>query len=473
MPEKEPRTAQQLPLSELTAVTPLDGRYRWQTTELAPFVSEYALIQARMNIEGSFLVALSDFGIIRLLSEDEKKTLSTFGTNLTLDDAQKVKEIEDTTRHDIKAMEMVFKTRVSGTSLEDLTEWIHFGLTSEDVNNLAYRSLLHEATQKVCIPTLDSLTDELVGFSEKYKSVPMLGRTHGQAAIPTTIGKELVVFANRLNGEVRELQNQKLTGKITGAIGNLSALHAAFPDKNWGQFSQDFVRSLGFEPNLITTQINPYDDVAAYFQNYQRINNILLGFDQDMWRYISDDWFEQDVRTGEKGSSTMPQKINPIYFENSEGNLGMANAILEYLSRKLAISRLQRDLSDSTSIRNIGTALGFSVVGYNSAAEGLGRIRPNEEKISQDLLHDWTILAEPVQIILRREGQSGAYDKLVELTRGKHVGKREWRSLIKTLGLPEHITKELQQLNPQNYIGLAIELTDKAINEIRESKRKM
>lgn len=466
------RTKPTLPLSELTAITPLDGRYRKTVVELAPYVSEFALIQTRMTIEGRYLIALSDFGVVRKLKQEERKTLMTFGTNLTLEEAQKVKDVEDKTRHDVKAMEIVFRNIVQGTSLENLTEWIHFGLTSEDVNNMAYRLLLNRATQEVCIPTLDTIVDSMIGWAERYKAIPMLGRTHGQAAVPTTLGKEFAVFAQRLNKEVQSLEQKKITGKVTGAVGNLSALQAAFPDKDWIGFSEKFVVSFGFEPNLATTQINPYEDVIAYFQNYQRVNGILLDFDQDMWRYISDYWLAQETKEGEKGSSTMPQKVNPIHFENSEGNLGMANALLEHLCRKLAISRLQRDLSDSTTIRNIGTVLGYELVGYTSALEGLSRVYPNKKQIAQALNSDWTILAEPVQIILRRQGLQDAYELLLKKTRGKHIGAKRWRQLVEALPISSAQKKELLQFTPQNYIGLAVELTERAIQEIRRSRKK-
>lgn len=461
-----------LPLTELTAITPLDGRYRKQTSELAPHVSEFTLIKTRMEIEGKYLVALSDFGIIRPLLSEEKNQLNSFGANLSLEDAQRVKEIEDKNRHDVKAMEIVFRSKFEETSLEDLTEWVHFGLTSEDVNNLAYRLMLKRATDTVIVPALNKVIGSIVDSAEEYKSIPMLARTHGQAAIPTTLGKELVIFAYRLNKELRALEERKLSGKLTCADGNLSALTAAYPDKDWIKFSQQFVRSFGFEPNLITTQINTYEDVIAYLQNYQRINGVLLDFDQDMWRYISDYWLAQEVKPEERGSSTMPQKVNPIYFENSEGNEGIANALFEHLCRKLSVSRLQRDLSDSTVIRNIGTALGFSLVSYKNALEGFSRVFPNIEQISKDLGKDWTILAEPIQIILRREGLNDAYNLLASKTRGKHMGQSEWQELIDKLPVADKIKQELRQFTPQNYIGLAIKLTERAIKEIRGLRNK-
>lgn len=460
-----------LPFTELTAITPLDGRYRGKTSELAPYVSEFSLIRTRIEIEAKYLVALSEVGVVRKLKPEERQKLELFGENLSLEDAIKVKKIEDETKHDVKAMERVFRTMLSGTSLEDLTEMIHFGLTSEDVNNLSYRLMLKRATHKVCVPALNSLVDELTEKADRFKATPMLGRTHGQAAVPTTIGKELVVFATRINKETRQLVETKLTGKITGAVGNLNALQLVYPDIDWISFSEKFITSLGFEPNLTTTQINPYEDVISYFQNYQRINNIIIDFDQDMWRYISDHWFVQEVKKGEVGSSTMPQKVNPIDFENSEGNLGLANSLFEFFSRKLAVSRLQRDLSDSTVIRNIGPALGFSLVAYKSALTGLLRVRPNIDEITSQLNKDYAVLTEAVQTILRKEGIKDPYSLIASLSRGKHINQEEWRDWISKLPVSASVKKTLEKLTPSSYIGLGIEITKMAINDILSSRK--
>ena len=458
-------------LTTLTAITPLDGRYRERVAELALYVSEYGLIKTRFEIEAKYLVALSDAKVIRKLTPNERTTLTAFGQNISLEDAAQVKKIEDETRHDVKAMERAFRALLKGTSLEDLTESIHLGLTSEDVNNLAYRLMLKRATEEVIVPELDSLVDTLVESADEYKTIPMLGRTHGQAAIPTTIGKEIVIFAARLNNQLKKLKSQRLTGKLNGAIGNFNALSLAYPDVDWANFSENFIRSLGFEPNMATNQINPYDDVIEFFQNYQRINGIIIDLDQDAWRYISDGWFVQEARKGEVGSSTMPQKVNPIDFENSEGNLTIANGIFETLSRKLAQSRLQRDLSDSTTIRNIGTALGFSQVGYKSVLTGLSRINPNEDQISVDLNRDWAILGEGVQTILRREKVDDPYSLISSLTRGEHIDKTKWGVWVDSLPIDESQKKLLRQLTPANYIGLAVSLTDEAIKGIKNSKK--
>ena len=460
-----------LSLTELTAVTPLDGRYREKVADLAPYVSEFGLIRTRFEIEAKYLIALSDTGVFRKLSSRERTDLNLFGQNISVEDARKVKQVEEETRHDVKALERTFRNLLKGTSLEDSVEFIHFGLTSEDVNNLAYRLILRRATEEVVVPVLDAVLGELVESADQYKNLPMLGRTHGQPAIPTTLGKEIVVFASRISGQLRKLQNFRLTGKLNGAIGNFNAQDFAYPDVDWDSFSAKFVKSLGFEPNLTTTQINPYEDVIEYSQILQRINGIIIDLDQDFWRYISDNWFIQEVKAGEVGSSTMPQKVNPIDFENSEGNLIIANGVLETLSRKLAQSRLQRDLSDSTTIRNIGTALGFSLVGYKSVVSGLSRISPNSKKITEELNQDWTILTEAVQTLLRKLKVKDPYSLIASLTRGEHIDGAKWNSWVDNLPIAEDQKDQLCRLSPENYIGLAVRLTEKALKDIRSSRR--
>lgn len=457
-----------LELTELTALTPLDGRYRSQTNDLAYNVSEYALIKTRFELEAKYLVVLSDIGVVRKLTIKEKKRLLNFAEEINLLVALRVKEIESTVRHDVKSIERAFRELLAGSTLEDCIEMLHFGLTSEDINNLSYRLLLKRASEIVCIPLLENIVSELCEWSLEYKSLPMLGRTHGQPAVPTTLGKEFAVFAKRLDHEVQLLKHHTLTGKITGATGNLSALYCAYPKIDWISFSKRFVTSLGFEPNMMTTQINPYEDVISYFQTYIRINGILIDLDQDMWRYISDNWLVQEARKGEVGSSTMPQKINPEDFEKSEGNLMLANALLEGMGRKLSISRLQRDLSDSTVIRNIGTVLGYNVFAYKSTLRGLSRIKPNKQKILEELENEWTILGEGVQTILRREKVADPYSLISSLTRGKHIGKKEWIEWIDQLPVDNKIKKQLFSLEPTTYIGLAEKLTEQAIKEIKK-----
>lgn len=463
--------AKQLPYSELSAITPLDGRYRSRVEELAPVVSEYALIKARMEVEILYLLALSDAGVTRKFTKEEKKKLLTIIEETDYKQVEKVKELEITTRHDVKAMERTLRIILEKTSLKDQIEMIHFGLTSEDVNNISYRLLLKRGTD-ILIPVLDQIIDELLARAKTYRETPMLARTHGQPAVPTTLGKEFAVFAIRLNKEVRDLEKQKLSGKITGAVGSFNALQYVYPDVDWIGFSEKFVASLGFTPNLYTTQTNPYEDVIAHLQTLHRIHSILIDFDQDVWRYISDNWFVQVAKKGEVGSSTMPQKVNPIDFENSEGNLGAANALIEFLSRKLPISRLQRDLSDSTSIRNYGTILGYALIGYKSILTGLGRIKPNEKKIKEELHNDWAILGEGVQTLLRKEQFDDPYSLISSLTRGERVDGDAWRSWVDQLDVTEAIKKQLYKLTPESYIGLAAKLTDRAIKEITSSRKK-
>lgn len=459
-----------IPLNELTALGPLDGRYRNRVLALTPFLSEYGLIKTRFEVEAHYLVALSDATVVRKLSRQERRRLNDLDLEIDLVQAGKVKTIEDETRHDVKAMERAFRGMVAGTSLEDLTEMIHFGLTSEDVNNLAYRLMLKRATDMVMVPALDEVVDQLIDRATEYNTTPMLGRTHGQAAVPTTVGKEFAVFATRLNRQVRMLDDQDLRGKLTGAVGNMNALHLAHPEVDWIKFSYDFVTSLGLEPNMVTTQIDPYEDVIELLQNYQRINGILVDFDQDMWRYISDFWIGQEKREGEVGSSTMPQKVNPIDFENSEGNLQIANSLIEGLVRKLAVSRLQRDLSDSTSIRNLGVVLGHSLVGYTSTRTGLERTKINEDQITQDLNKDWTILAEGVQTVLRERGVEDPYSLVATLTRGEHIGSEQWEEWVNTLPVSEEDKTLFRNLYPEKYTGLARAFTDLAVKEIRRSR---
>ncbi len=461
MPERESR------LTPLSAISPIDGRYREKVKELAPYFSEAGLIRTRVEVEARYLVALSDIGVVRPLTTKERKKLESFGPQMRTKDVQRVKEIEDETKHDVKAMERVFRESVAGTSLEDITEMIHFGLTSEDVNNLSYRLMLDRANKGVMQPMLNKITDILADRAEEYADITMLGRTHGQAAIPTTVGKEFVNTGMRLRRQIDEIEGEQLTGKLNGAIGNFSAHHLARPDIDWIAFSAEFVSSLGLEPNLYSTQINPYDDVISLFQAYQRVNNVLIDFDQDMWRYISDDWFVQEARKGEVGSSTMPQKVNPIDFENSEGNLGIANTMIEFFTRKLSISRLQRDLSDSTVIRNFGTVFAYQLLAYKNTLLGLSKVKPNEEQIEKALNHNWAILTEGVQTVLRTAGVENAYDLIKGLSRGQRIGPKEWKQWVSGLPVAEDVKKKLLALKPQNYLGFVHKLTEMGIDQIR------
>ncbi len=460
---------QQQPLTELIAITPLDGRYHTMTEELSPFVSEYGLIRTRMDVEARYLMALSDIGVVRPLTPPERKKLTSFGEELSLEDAGEVKKIEDEIKHDVKAMERAFRNMLGGTSLSDVVEKVHIGLTSEDINNIAYRLMLQRATSSAVVPRLEEIVLWLTDQAEENKAIPMLGRTHGQAAVPTTLGKEMAVFAGRLSAEVVNLKDRKLTGKFSGAVGNFNALRLTYPEIDWENFSRKFIKSFGLVPNMTTTQINSYEDMSAYFQNYLRINGILIDFDQDMWRYISDHWIVQKPKKGEVGSSTMPQKVNPIFFENSEGNLGLSNAIFEYFSRKLPVSRLQRDLSDSTVIRNIGTSLGFSLVAYKNLIVALGRVSPDLETIAKALDSDWTILAEGVQTLLREAGVNDPYSLVSDLIRGKHIGKEEWKEWAEGLPIDDGQKVRIKNLTPQTYIGDSVRITEETVKQIKST----
>lgn len=456
-----------LSISPLTALSPLDGRYRNKTDELAFYMSEYGLINARIEIEVKHLIALSETGVIRKFSADEKTFLLSL-YDIGTGEIERVKEIEKETRHDVKAVEMFIREKVAGSEVADVTEFIHFGLTSEDINNLAYRLILQRGTENVCLPLIEEIIEKLLKFAEENKSLPMLARTHGQAAVPTTLGKELAVFASRLFKEKNKLSDQKLTGKFSGAVGNFNALEAAYPKTDWIKYSEDFVSSLGFEPNLVTTQINTPEDIIEHLQIYQRIHGIILDFDLDMWRYISDEWFLQVKVKGEVGSSTMPQKVNPIDFENSEGNLTIANGMIDTLTRKLATSRLQRDLSDSTTIRNLGTVLGYSVLGYKSLSSGMGRVSVNPVKIGKALNKNWTILGEGVQTILRSEGVEDPYSLIAGMTKGEVIDEIAWEKWVGSLPVSIDARKRIQKLTPDNYLGLAEKICERVIKQIRE-----
>ena len=470
-------------LTELTAISPVDGRYRDIAEPLEPFASERALIKNRVMIEVEYLCKLERYGVVNF-SPEEKIVLRQFYENLSEEDAKLIKDIETKgveginvgkdkkgkgTDHDMKAIELFMKKRLEGSSLQDRLEMIHFCLTSEDVNNLAYTLLLKEGVRKVVVPSLVKLEEMLVYMAEQYKDMPMPGRTHGQHAIPTTVGKELAVFAYGIAGQLDDLINMRLKGKLNGAIGNYSAFYATHPQINWAEFSREFVESFGLVHNPITTQIEPHDSMVDLFDKLKHINTIILGTDQDMWQYISDEYFVQKPEEGEVGSSTMPQKINPIKFENSEANLGAANALLAYFANKLPVSRFQRDLSDSATQRWIGTALAASVVAYTNTVRGLRRSMPYKEKLDEELNNHWEVLGEPVQQILRREGVSGAYNILKGLTQGKKWSQGALVLFAKSSGLPESVQQEIITLTPQKYIGKGPELASEAVGYVKET----
>ena len=443
----------QLSSNILLNISPIDGRYRNITHPLSKYFSEYAFFKYRIQIEITYLKALSDVKILRKINKSEVKIFQDIISDFNAGEAEKIKKIEIKTKHDVKAVEYYLKNKLSNTSLSDVLEFIHFGLTSEDVNNLAIRLMLKDALNFVLLKNLQVLNKEILNQSKKYKSLPMLGRTHGQAAVPTTLGKEFLVFYKRLNKEIRILQTAKLAGKLNGAVGNYNCLNFAYPKINWPKFSKDFVASFGLDVNQTTNQIAPFEDIIFVFQTFQRINGILLDFNQDMWRYISDNWLIQENKKGEVGSSTMPQKINPIMFENSEGSLIIANSLIEGFTNKLPISRLQRDLSNSTISRNFGLCLAYCLLAYENCLIGLLRVRANEEKIKEDLNSDWSILSEAIQIYLKKIGVKNGYEIVKELTRGEKMNKQDFLNMIDKLPINNKQKQELKKLTPQNYIG--------------------
>lgn len=446
--------------STITALNPLDGRYKDKTEALSPFLSEYALIKYRVEIEIKYLLALSKNKIIRELTQKEQELLTSIYADFSVEDAIKVKTIEEETRHDVKAIEKYLRNKFNEDSLKDTSEMIHFGLTSEDINNIAYRLMLKDGLEKVVLPKLAEVAEELKTRAKKHKTTVILGRTHGQAAIPTTFGKEMAVFYARLAREINSLEKPELTGKLNGAVGNFNSFYFADPKIDWLKFSKDFIYSLGLLPNLMTTQINPFEDVIALLQTLQRANGILLDFDQDMWRYISDGWLKLAVKEKEVGSSTMPQKVNPIDFENSEGNLTLANGLMQTINDKLYISRLQRDLTNSTIIRNLGTVLGYCLLAYKSSLTGILRTDINQERINEDLERDWSILSEGLQTYLRKEGFSEAYDFVKKNVRGKQMDKKAWEKLVQDLPIDGKQKEKILKLTPTSYIGLAEKLVD-------------
>jgi adenylosuccinate lyase len=418
-------------------------------------------------VEGEYLIALSGLselkGKLRKLSENEKKLIRSL-YNLKDADAQIISDIEwkgykniKATDHDVKAVEYFMKDRFSKTSLKDILEWIHFGLTSEDTNNLSYGLMLRDGVQ-VLEKKLAEVVAEVNKLAKAHASLPMLARTHGQSASPTTFGKEFKVYSERLKRQLGQLENHQILAKLNGAVGNYNAHYVAFPKIDWVGFSKKFIKSLNLDANLFTTQIEPHDSYIEIFDNIKRINTILIDFNQDMWRYISDEWIVQKLIDGVVGSSTMPHKINPIKFENSEGNLGLANSMFEFFGRKLPISRLQRDLSDSTIQRNFGTAFSHSLIAYEYLLKGLSRISVNETKVKEVLNNHVEIIAEAIQTILRREGEEFPYEKLKALTRGKKVTKVDFNIFINDLKVSPQVKKELKKITPENYTGLASKL---------------
>jgi len=445
----------------LHLLSPLDGRYADATAPLRDYFSEFAFLHDRARLELDFLSALSKTGLIRPLTEPELRLIEAMIQNFDLADAEAIRAFEHETRHDVKAIEYFLSEKLKDTSLNDLLPWLHFGLTSEDVNNIAQAISLRDSRNAVLLPTFDTLLQHILDFAKSYRALPMLARTHGQPAVPTTLGKEFAVYLARLKKSRDEIADHQFEAKLTGAVGNFNALQAAAPHVDWPSFSADFIRKFGFVPNIATTQILPYDNWLRYFDSVRMANSILIDFSQDIWRYISDGYLKQAVVEGEVGSSTMPQKVNPIDFENAEGNLGIANSLLVYYSQKLTVSRLQRDLSDSTVRRTFGVALGHTLLAWVNLVRGMQRIAADEQKIRADLDSHWEVVSEGAQTILRAVGRSDAYESLKQQTRGRVLTEADYKSWVDALDVDESTRLNLGTLSPSTYLGLAVELTDR------------
>ena len=452
-------------LSSLTAVSPIDGRYGDKVTALRPIFSEYGLLKFRVQVEVRWLQKLATCAEIREVPSfdaDANAYLDKIVAEFSEQDAQRIKTIERTTNHDVKAVEYFLKEKVAEVpALHAVSEFIHFACTSEDINNLSHALMLNTAREEVIKPQWRKIIDAIASLSQEYRDIPLLSRTHGQPATPSTVGKEFANVAYRMERQFRQLGNVDILGKINGAVGNYNAHVVAYPEVNWHQFSEEFVTSLGIQWNPYTTQIEPHDYIAELFDCVARFNTILLDFDRDIWGYIALSHFKQKTIAGEIGSSTMPHKVNPIDFENSEGNLGLSNAVLGHLAAKLPVSRWQRDLTDSTVLRNLGVGLGYALIAYQSTLKGISKLEVNRDHLLDELDHNWEVLAEPIQTVMRRYGIEKPYEKLKELTRGKRVDAAGMQAFIDGLALPDDEKTRLKAMTPANYIGEAITLVDK------------
>ena len=447
--------------NSLLAISPLDGRYKSKCEDLAPYFSEFALMRYRVLVEVKWLQKLSEHDQIddlQVISERGLVYLDDLITNFSIIDAQRIKAIEATTNHDVKAVEYFIKEKFEdNTEFSDQLEFVHFACTSEDINNLAYALMLRDGRDKVILDQMREIEKQLAQLAKDFANQPILCRTHGQSASPSTVGKEFANVVHRLRRQIMQIESNEILGKINGAVGNYNAHLCAYPDIDWQANAKEFVEGLGLKWNPYTTQIEPHDYVAELFAAVCRFNTVLIDFDRDIWAYISLGYFKQRTVAGEVGSSTMPHKVNPIDFENSEGNLGLANAIMSHLSEKLPISRWQRDLTDSTVLRNIGTGLAHSLIAYRATMKGIGKLELNAKAIDDDIDSCWEILAEPIQTVMRRYRIEKPYEKLKELTRGKQIDQQSVQDFVQTLTIPESAKQELLQLSPRKYLGNAAE----------------
>ncbi len=445
-------------LTPLFAVSPIDGRYRGQTKELSDYFSEYSLIKYRLFVEVEYFIALCDLPLPQLkgFNKSNYNKLRRIYTNFSQKDAEKIKKIEAITNHDVKAVEYFLKEKFEALKLSKYKEFIHFGLTSQDINNTAVPMLFKDAVHHVYLPIIDNIITALRRMSQEWGDIPMLARTHGQPASPTRLGKEILVFVERLEMQRKMFLRIPYSAKFGGATGNFNAHHVAYKNINWTKFATYFLKTkLGLHRSRYTTQIEHYDNIAAQFDAMKRINTILIDFSRDIWMYVSMNYFKQKIKKGEVGSSAMPHKVNPIDFENAEGNLGMANAMFEYLSGKLPISRLQRDLTDSTVLRNVGVPFAHTIISFKSILKGLGKLIVNEKTIEKDLSDNWAVVAEAIQTILRREGYKNPYEALKDLTRTNTVlGKKEIASFVDSLKVDKKVKEEIKKITPFNYTGL-------------------
>ncbi|WP_409048923.1 adenylosuccinate lyase [Proteus mirabilis] len=452
-------------LSSLTAISPIDGRYGSNTSSLRTIFSEFGLLKFRVQVEVRWLQKLASCTDIKEVPAFEQNAidyLDAIVANFNEDDAARIKTIERTTNHDVKAVEYFLKEKVAAIpALQQVSEFIHFACTSEDINNLSHAIMLETARQEVLLPAWRELIDTISKMAQAYRDLPLLSRTHGQPATPSTVGKEFANVAYRMERQYRQLTQVEILGKINGAVGNYNAHLAAYPEVDWHQFSEEFVTSLGITWNPYTTQIEPHDYIAELFDCISRFNTILIDFDRDIWGYIALNHFKQKTIAGEIGSSTMPHKVNPIDFENSEGNLGLANAVMGHLSSKLPVSRWQRDLTDSTVLRNLGVGIGYALIAYQSTMKGLNKLEVNESHLREELDSNWEVLAEPIQTVMRRYGIEKPYEKLKELTRGKRITAQDMIVFIDGLALPEQEKARLKAMTPESYIGFASQLVDK------------